>query len=196
MRRRALKLSRRDLLALAGASATGFFLPRAGAAAKSGAVPVDRVIDFPGGARLARRALEAYRRARPRFVREGEAAVYHLGPAGTLRVTASAERQRVTYQTVEGEIDIVRDGRDPSDLRVVARFDGPASSSLPPGCDTLRQRPGGVELTYSSELALRYASAVAIPNSRIAAIYSELAGCVFSDVADANNAAAAAVLAR
>jgi hypothetical protein len=168
-------MTRRELLATAGVGMVSLVVPAAMSAA--GAASQRRVVDL-GGSRLADQALAAYR-SNVLHSRGGEASGV-LGSGLKLRV--EGERGGVVSLFVSGRDGEIRIDSLPAAngvSEVVAHLEAIPGDHR--GFDRLRVLPSGIELTYSDDLALRYATPEIVPGSRLPAAYDQLADRVLKD---------------
>ncbi|MDH3744430.1 MAG: hypothetical protein OES47_04930 [Acidobacteriota bacterium] len=179
MRKRAL-FSRREILSAVGLGAAVLALPRVGTAGSL--VPLPTVpgesVDIPGGAELARAALDRYRsvalfqRARP--VGEGSVRL-DLGGEMNLEIeTRSSGHRSIVVEAPQGALEL-ECSRSRGVHRVVAQLTEDFATGHPSGFDTIRSTHDGVELTFSDDLALRYATPMGVAKARHPAVYDELA---------------------
>jgi hypothetical protein len=164
-------LSRRRLLATLGRGLTARPFAAFGESPGKGRAEAD----LPGAGRLARRALDAWRRRPPAFALRGRCAICELGPAGAITIERVGEGGvRILLTASDGELEILRTLASPVVARIVVRPAGRGDGAGGPAFDTLRRVPAGFELTFSSELALRHAPPRAVA-SRLPPVYAELA---------------------
>ncbi len=182
--------SRRDILSAAGLGAAVLSVPRWAAAGRISLASVP-TLDVPGGADLAQTVLERYRsmalsQRQQRAKADGDGVVrFDLGRDMRLEVTCeSGDSRSIVVEAAQGLLELecseTREVR-----RVVAQLDEGFATRHPRGYDALRRTEDGVELTFSDDLALRYASPHRVVDARPPEVYDELAERVLAETAAA-----------
>lgn len=134
-----------------------------------------RQLDLPGGARLARRLLEAVAPRTPAWECHGKVRTCDLGYVQAHVEVHTRGRQSI-YVGDEHEA-LVLEYLPKSDRLASVTIAGtrPVALHSKPAYDTLRDLPDGVELTFSSDLALRHAAPRFSAGAELPKVYCELA---------------------
>ncbi len=179
-------LTRRALLAAAGAGTTSLLWPRFSGARET------LEVDVPGGVELIRSVLESYPESPPPYAYDGSGVVTARIGSG-IRITVRLvpeERRWITVSAHGRSVHLSRLAGDGRVGKVTAHTDPPVTLAghldrrfprQPLGFDTLLRKAKGVVLTYSDDLSLRYVNPRAVKNASLPAIYGRFARRVMDD---------------
>ncbi len=179
-------LTRRALLAAAGAGTTSLLWLRSSGATEK------LEVDVPGGVELIRRVLERYPESPPLYGYHGSGVVTaRIGSGIRISVRLVPEERRwITVSAHGRSVHLSRLDGDGRVGKVTAHTEPPVTLAghldrrfprHPRGFDTLLRTEKGVVLTYSDDLSLRYVNPRTVKNASLPAIYGRVARRVLDD---------------